>query len=274
MMENYEKADGLWDVTGGSGLALPSRPRGLRAGLVGDDLAVVHGDHAAGAGGEGLVVGDHDDGLAGVGEELEDFGDFFAVGAVEISGWFIGEDDGGLVGEGAGDGDALLLAAGEAVGFAFEFLAQAELFEEESSAIEGGGLAEAAEFEHGEGDVFLGGEFLEEVVELEDEADFFVAEAGEVGVVELHGVFAADEDAAGGNETVAIGVGLGGAIEAAEEIEEGAFAGAAGADDGNVLAVVDFQIDAFEDVVDGVAGAEELVEVLGAEEGRVGGGLG
>ena len=35
---------------------------------------------------------------------------------VEVAGGFVGEDDGGLVDEGAGDGDALALTAGELVG--------------------------------------------------------------------------------------------------------------------------------------------------------------
>ena len=130
-------------------------------------------------------MGDHDDGLAGVGDHLECFGDFFAIGAIEIAGGLIGENHGRFVGQGSGDGDALLFAAGEAVGFALEFFGEAELLEQKGSPIERGGFAEAAEFEHGEGDVFLGGEFLEQVVELKDEADLFVAEAGELGVVEL-----------------------------------------------------------------------------------------
>ena len=70
------------------------------------------------AGREGGVVGDHDDGLAGVGDHLEDLGDFFAVGAIEVAGRFVGENHPRLIGECAGDGDALLLAAGELVGFA------------------------------------------------------------------------------------------------------------------------------------------------------------
>src|SRR5205823_9212057 len=80
-------------------------------------------------------------------------------------------------------------------------------------------------------------------------------------------VFAVDKDAAGGIEGGVVLVESGGAIEAAEEVEERAFSRAAGADDGDVFLRVNFQVDAFEDVVDGIAGAEEFVEILGAEEG-------
>jgi hypothetical protein len=58
-------------------------------------------------------VGDHDHGRAGRATPLEDVHHRFAVGAVEIAGRLVGEDQVRLGGERAGDGDALLLAAGK-----------------------------------------------------------------------------------------------------------------------------------------------------------------
>ena len=52
-------------------------------------------------------------GADGVEEFVEDAGGRFDV---EISGGFVGKQDRGDVGEGAGDGDALLFAAGEFAG--------------------------------------------------------------------------------------------------------------------------------------------------------------
>ena len=225
----------------------------LRKGAVVDDVAVFHGDHALGACGEGLFVGDHDDGLAAFGDLLEDIGDEFGVSAIEVSGGFVGEEDGGFVGECAGDGDALLFAAGEAIGFAFEFVGEAEIFEEVCSAVHGEWAFESGEFEHWESDVFLGGEFLEEVMELEDEADFLVAEDGEFEVAEGGGVGVIDEDSAGWLEGLAVVMVLGGSIEAAEEVEEGAFPGATGSYDGDVITAGDIDGDAFEDVGGGFA---------------------
>jgi hypothetical protein len=221
-----------------------------------------------------LFVGDHDDRLAAFGDLLEDIGDEFGVSAIEVSGGFVGEEDGGFVGECAGDGDALLFAAGEAIGFAFEFVGEAKIFEEVCGAVHGEGAFEPGEFEHWECDVFLGGEFLEEVMELEDEADFLVAEDGEFDVAEGGGIGTVDEDAAGWFEGLAVVVVLGGSIEAAEEVEEGAFTGAAGSYDGDIITAGDSDGDAFEDVGGGFAGAEEAVEVLRSQEGERSGGGG
>ena len=60
------------------------------------------------------VVGDHDDGLAVVGGELaqqvEDAGGGLAV---EVTGRFVGDQQGGIRDQRAGDRDALFLAAGQ-----------------------------------------------------------------------------------------------------------------------------------------------------------------
>ena len=56
---------------------------------------------------------EHEGRLRLVGELAEEAEDVFAVGGIEITGGFIGEDERGAVDEGAGDGDALLFAAGE-----------------------------------------------------------------------------------------------------------------------------------------------------------------
>src|ERR1700677_2467483 len=81
------------------------------------DFAVAHVEDAVGDLGGLGVVGDHEDGLAelaaGLAEHLEDGVGVFGV---EIAGGLVGEDYGGAIDEGAGDGYALLLAAGELVG--------------------------------------------------------------------------------------------------------------------------------------------------------------
>ena len=63
---------------------------------------------AVAEGGEVRVVGDDDDGLAtGVAEAEEEGVDFPLGHAVEVAGGLVREEDGGVVDEGAGDGDAL-----------------------------------------------------------------------------------------------------------------------------------------------------------------------
>ncbi len=79
-----------------------------------DDVAVVHEDQGVGDfAGEAHFVGDDDHGHAFFGEVLhdgEDFADFFGV---QGGGGFVEEHDLGVHGQGPGDRDALLLAAGE-----------------------------------------------------------------------------------------------------------------------------------------------------------------
>ncbi len=83
---------------------------------VAEDLAVVEGDAAAGERGHFGVVGDHDDGVAFAVEAAEEIDDDALVGGVEVSGGLVGEQDGRVIDEGAGDADALLLSAGELAG--------------------------------------------------------------------------------------------------------------------------------------------------------------
>ena len=83
---------------------------------VADDLAVAHDDDAFAVGGDVQFVRDHDDGDAGVVEFLKQPHDFDAGARVEIAGRLVGQHQFGPVDQGAGDGDALLLAAGNWLG--------------------------------------------------------------------------------------------------------------------------------------------------------------
>ena len=60
----------------------------------------------------------------------EEFHDLPATLAVERGSGFVGEDQAGLVGQGAGDGDALLFAAGERFGEIVGARADAEVVEQ------------------------------------------------------------------------------------------------------------------------------------------------
>src|SRR5437773_656336 len=64
--------------------------------------------------GEGLFVGDQDESgtLLSI-EGHQEVEDDAAGCRVEVAGWFVGEEDRRAKGKGAGEGDALLLAAGE-----------------------------------------------------------------------------------------------------------------------------------------------------------------
>src|SRR6202035_4754819 len=85
-------------------------------GFVAEDLAVFDVDHAVGVFGDIGLVGYEDDGIAFFVEAVEEGHDLDAGLGVEVAGGLVGEDDGGVVDQGAGDGDALALTAGELVG--------------------------------------------------------------------------------------------------------------------------------------------------------------
>jgi hypothetical protein len=82
------------------------------AAFVGNDDPVLDLDDPVGPGFEARVVGHADDGGAVFGGgAAQQADDHLAVLAVEGGGRFVGEQDLGILGQGAGDGDALLLAA-------------------------------------------------------------------------------------------------------------------------------------------------------------------
>ena len=65
------------------------------------------------AGHKEVVVGGDDDGGAEPVHFLEELHQTLGLGVIEIAGGFVGEEQAGAVDDGSGDGDALLLAAGQ-----------------------------------------------------------------------------------------------------------------------------------------------------------------
>ena len=79
-----------------------------------DDATVGEEHRAVGVGRGDRVVGDHHDRLAELAHGLAHEGEDLGAGAgVEVAGGLVGEDDLRPAGECPGDGDALLLTAGE-----------------------------------------------------------------------------------------------------------------------------------------------------------------
>src|SRR5215469_16723548 len=81
-----------------------------------DDAAVEQVNASAGTCGELPVVGDVDDGLAALSQASEQVKDGVSGVGVEVAGGLVGDEHGGVIGQGAGDGDPLLLPAGELAG--------------------------------------------------------------------------------------------------------------------------------------------------------------
>src|SRR5439155_13350629 len=77
------------------------------------NLAVANVNDAMGARCDVVLVGDQNDSVACPLQPVEQVHDFDAGSRVQVAGRLVGQDDGGMVHQGAGDGDALALPAGE-----------------------------------------------------------------------------------------------------------------------------------------------------------------
>ena len=130
----------------------------------------------------------------GAAQEIENE---IAGGGIEIAGGFIGKEQPGTVDESARDGDALLLAARKLMGEALREVLQ--LDPTEAFLREGAGFRVMGE-EQRQFHIFDGGEGVEELKRLKDEADFFAAKTGKLSVVEAGCRLAIDQNFAGGGE--------------------------------------------------------------------------
>ena len=231
-------------------------------GVVADDPSVAQADHAVGGGRCVLVVGDHDDGLTEVvahaGQRLQEGR---GRGGVEGPGGLVGEDDLGAADESAGDGDSLLLAAGELSGAVGEAVADAQGCDDGVMPVRVGGAVGQA---GGQEDVLLRGEGGQEVEGLEDEAELVAAHGGQLLVVHAGQIAAGDEDVPGC-----------GGVQAGQAVQEGGLARARRAHDGDELAAAHGQAHAVQGGHPRLAGAVDLGEVPGLDHdvgGRGGGG--
>ena len=122
-----------------------------------------------------IVRNDEDSGAALVGDLGEEFHDLPAELAVERGGGFVGEDETGFVGQGASDGDALLLAAGEGVGEIVGAGSDSEFVEQLLRALAGGLRGGVVHLER-DLNVFQRGEERNEIRLLKHKAEVLAAE--------------------------------------------------------------------------------------------------
>ena len=139
-------------------------------------------------------MGDDDDGAAFGVDGLEEIGDFFLGLGIELAGGFVGEDDVGGVDQGAGDGDALFLAAGHLADLTLGESCDAGLVERFHNALVSI-LLILGEVER-DHDVVIGGPVRNEGEVLEDNADLVVADLGKGRITQAGYVRAGDEDRA------------------------------------------------------------------------------
>ena len=177
-------------------------------------------------------MGDEDDGAALPVELLEELQHLLARPGVQRAGGLIRHDDRGMGGDGPGDGDPLLLAAGHLGGIVPAPVGQAHPLQRlQRQLLPVDGID--APVDEGQLHILLHGEGLDEVILLEDEADLLVADAGELAVGEVLDVRAVQKVGAPGGD-----------VQAAQDVHEGGLAAAGLAHHGHELPVVDGQRDA------------------------------
>jgi hypothetical protein len=234
----------------------------LGFGAVGDDAAVAHEQDAGDFGGDVCdVVGDEEDAGALAGEGAEELAELGLGGEVEGVGGLVEEKHFGLAGEAgagecAGDHDAALLACGH---FADGLFGDGSCADEVEEFFGAGA--------HGGGDGEVGPEGRTRKEAGEDGVAAGGAEgglAGEFGLDDAEAAFEFGEVPALAAEDADEGVGEGqGVALAGDGFDEGGFAAAVGAEDGDVFAGFDAEGDVVEDDVV----AAGYVDVLKFEEG-------
>ncbi len=129
-------------------------------------------DTVADGPGEIHFMGDDQHGFAGLRQIFDDSLHFAYHGGVQGAGRFIQQDDIGIHREGAGNGYALLLTAGESIRITVGAVCHADLFQQTQAFIVGflGGFAQ--QFHGGIHGVFDNRQVAEEVKRLENHAHF------------------------------------------------------------------------------------------------------
>src|ERR1017187_2170328 len=220
-------------------------------------LAVADVNDAVGVQGDIVFVGDQDDGIALLVEAFEEAHDFVAGGGIEVAGGLVGQQNGRVVDERAGDRDALALAAGKLVRLVVHAGFQIDLAHGYFGALQALGAGHAG-VDQGKFHVVQRGGAGQQVEGLEDEADLPVADARQLVVGHLADQVAVDVVQA-----------LGGGIEAADQVHEGGFTGTGRSHDGDVFAAFDFDIDAGDGVENLFAHHIGLPEIVGADDNTI-----
>ena len=201
------------------------------------DLAVVDEDDAVGhLAGEAHFVGDHQHGDAGVGQLLHQFQNLAHHFGVEGAGGLVEQDHVRIHGKGTGNGNALLLAAGKALGVDVGLVGQAHAGQKFVCLGGDGFLILQLQQGGGQLQIFLHSQVREQVEVLEHHAHL-LAYTVDVGIVHLHPF---KLDGAGGGD-----------LQPVQAPQKGGLAAAGGSDQAHHVAAVNINIDALQHVQSG-----------------------
>ena len=176
-------------------------------------------------------MGNHDDGAAFLVELKQDVQDFVAHVAVQVSGRFIGQDEGRASHNGARNGDPLFLPPGKLGREVFHAVAEPHFFQSffcQFPAI----AAAAGAIEQGDFHVVQYREVVDEVETLENEANLLIADTSQLLVFVALQLAIVD-----GHFT------FGRLVKQTHDVEQSTFATARRAHDGYKLPFLDVYID-------------------------------
>jgi hypothetical protein len=199
-------------------------------------------------------VGHHADGGAGAVQLAQQVHDGFAVLGVEVTGRLVGEQNRRLAGDGSCHGDTLLLTTGELGGQMLRSVRHA-------NALQGGVGAFAtlgrlhATVDQWQLHILEDGEVTNEIEALENEADFAVPDASALREREIGHLVAIQHVGAVGRR-----------VEQTEDGQHCRLATARWSGNGDVLALLDFQVDASQGVCFDLVGVEDFLDAIQADE--------
>ena len=175
-------------------------------------------------------VGDQNNRIALAVQVFHEFHNFIAGLRIQVAGRLVGQDDGWIIDQGAGNGDALALSAGKLIGLVVHAFAQIDGGKRGLGALNAFVRGRAA-IDQGQLHVVQSRGAREQIERLKYEADFFIADAREFVVIEFADQIAVEPVTA-----------LGRRVEAADQVHERGLAGARGTHDGNIFAAIDAQV--------------------------------
>ncbi len=227
-----------------------------RGGVI-QNHPVVHADYPLGVSGHLGVVGHHDDGDAVLGIELlEHLEHLFAGPRIQVAGGLVGKEHRRVVDQRSGDGDPLLLTAGELRGLVVQPVGQPHPAKHLRGPPSGltvtqvfGGIRKR------HGHVLDGAGPGQQIETLEDKSQFTVAHQGPLVGGELGDLLSLQPVLAGGWS-----------VQAAQDVHQRGFSGSGRTGESDQLPLPDGQGDAFEHRHGDVAHLVGLYDVVQVDE--------
>ena len=195
-------------------------------------------------------MGDHDDGVSFLVQFLEKAEDLPAGAGVQGAGRFVREKDGGVPGQGSGDGNSLLLAAGKLVRPVLALVLKAhplQLLHRPLPPLRRGD----SRVEERQLHIFQDGKFRQEVILLENKADHPVAYVRQFVLSHIAHVLAPQQILPAGGD-----------VQGPDDVHEGGLSGAGLPHDGHELPHPDHEVDAVVRFYDFLAHHVGLADVL------------